>query len=559
MYANECLIQYPTHSKLHTRLSGAPKKPRKLIAFEGFATECVLGFVSTVHNVSCAIVKRVLTRNVPAVFYQNWLLDNKMECKDEVERVELEIALAKEGNLYVDTESIIPVQGVFSYEINDAFVALLTHLSADSASVAFDEFIGKYSGLRKQSYIDAWESYKKLGFVPSMAHIRAFIKFEKDLRELKPGRIPRVISPAGYVYLLLTGVYIRAVEDKIYHAINSMFGYTVVAKGLNYDALAELTEENWNSFSDPIFIDLDVEKLDASIFQEALRWSHKVVASCFPSGEREHIMRLLSYQLTSVVRGRTSDGHFSYKVKGTLTSGQMNTSLVGVLVVTSMLHKICQGRRARLTNMGDDCRIIVERAMSKGMVEEIRELFMRVNMFITVESGDVLCKSQFCQTQTIDTGSGKRTVRIPHAAINKDSVCLDDIRVPHKLAAWMLAVGQGGLATHGGIPVFDAFYRCMVRNATNYLKSAKLSKRQFRRVAQFTLKKKFLDWSIGLNYTKSRVNEESRVGFFHAFDIVPVSQQLLEDHYNSLVINFDSVRDRELIKMNLNPLFAKSL
>jgi hypothetical protein len=99
----------------------------------------------------------------------------------------------------------------------------------------------------------------------------------------------------------------------------------------------------------------------------------------------------------------------------------------------------------------------------------------------------------------------------------------------------------------------------MVRNATNYLKSAKLSKRQFRRVAQFTLKKKFLDWSIGLNYTKSRVNEESRVGFFHAFDIVPVSQQLLEDHYNSLVINFDSVRDRELIKMNLNPLFAKSL
>jgi len=92
------------------------------------------------------------------------------------------MALAKGGSLYVDTESIIPNQGVFSYEINDAFIALLTHLTADSAAIAFDEFIGKYSGLRKQSYIDAWETYKKLGFVPSMAHIRAFIKFEKDLR-----------------------------------------------------------------------------------------------------------------------------------------------------------------------------------------------------------------------------------------------------------------------------------------------------------------------------------------------------------------------------------------
>jgi hypothetical protein len=209
--------------------------------------------------------------------------------------------------------------------------------------------------------------------------------------------------------------------------------------------------------------------------------------------------------------------------------------------------------------MGDDCRIIVERAKSKGMVEEMKAIFGLVNMFITIETGDVLCKSQFCQTQTIDTGIGKRTVRIPHAALNKDSVCADDIRAPHKLAAWMLAVGQGGLATHGGIPVYDAFYRSMIRNAHCYFKSKKLSKRQVRRVAAFTLKRKFIDWSKGLNYSECRVDEEARVGFFHAFDIVPSNQKLLESHYDSLVINFDYVRDRELIKEKLNLLMGARL
>jgi len=516
-----------THEKLRVRKSGAPIKDRKLIALESLGFSMGAGaFTSSLHNASLAIVKRVLTRKVPTLT----------------------------GLRYVDTEKLIPDPGLFTQKMKPVFYEFKKVLCADSAPIAYEDFIGKYGGPKKRNYLAALEEFERVGFKPSHAHIRMFIKYEKDIRELKPDRIPRAISPAGFVYLLLTGVYIRAIEEKIYEAINTLFGYRVVAKGLNYDDLAKLTKENWDHFMDPVAFDLDVEKLDASIFSEALSWTHQIVGLCFPVDEARNVIKLLRYQLKSIVKGRVSNGSFRYSIAGTLTSGQMNTSLVGVLLVTSILFRICKKRKVRLTNMGDDCRLIVERSKSKGMVGELKEQFGLFNMFITCEKTTDLYRTEFCQTQIINIGGECRTVRKVEAALIKDSHCIDDIRAAHKLAAWMLAVGMGGLASHGGLPVFHAFYECLIRNANDYLKSANLTARQLRRVAQFTLKKKFLDWTVGINYQGRTLTSEARVGFFRTFGTTPVGQELIEGHYNKLQIDLSRTYDRDVLKNKLSLL-----
>jgi len=509
---------------------------------EGFGQpHGVRAFQSTIHNFALAITRRVLTRKIPISF--------------KASEEQLKGMVIEGKNMIVDTERFVPKSGIFECEMNPVFKLFAERLEPTSACIAYDQFIGKYAGPKKLNYLEANEIRKREGFKPSHAHIRAFIKYEKDCRELKPDRIPRVISPAGFVYLLETGIYITPVEEKIYEAINMIFGYRVVAKGLNYDTLADLTVGHWRSFLDPVFIDLDVEKLDASIFPEALKWTHSIVSLCYPKGERDRIMELLAYQLQSIVKGRANDGSFSYRVRGTLTSGQMNTSLVGVLVVTSILYPLCKRFNIKLVNMGDDCRLIMERRVMPGLGRLINERCAKFCMIVTMDKGDNLFKTQFCQTQLIETAKGIRTVRILKSAISKDSTCIDDIRVPHKLAAWMLAVGQGGLATHGGLPIFDAFYRCMVRNAHAYFKKAKLSKRQLRRVAQFTLKRKFIDWAADLDFSKERVCDVSRVGMFKTFGVTLCNQAMIEQHFDKLVFDFGKFHDRTMLFEPLRCLF----
>jgi hypothetical protein len=96
----------------------------------------------------------------------------------------------------------------------------------------------------------------------------------------------------------------------------------------------------------------------------------------------------------------------------------------------------------------------------------------------------------------------------------------------------------------------------MVRNAKNYLSSSKLSSRQRRRVAQFTLKKKFIDWSEGLDYSKSVLGDHfTRVGFYKTFDMTVSDQEHIEGYYDKLVFSFDSPISRDVLMSPIRCLY----
>jgi hypothetical protein len=149
----------------------------------GMATSLACGaFVSCIYNCVLAILYRVLFRKVPLLGY--------VSIDDLVPDLDVNVELKQFSNL---------VKSFLSF----------------SAPMSYESFIDELVGSKKMVYQQALDQFKLRGFIPSDAWIGMFIKFEKDIRELKPNRIPRAISPAGFVYLLLTGVYVKAVEKLI--------------------------------------------------------------------------------------------------------------------------------------------------------------------------------------------------------------------------------------------------------------------------------------------------------------------------------------------------------
>jgi hypothetical protein len=495
--------------RLRLRKSGAPVKPRKFLVLAGIATSLACGaFLSCIHNCELAILYRVLHRKVPS-----------------------------KG--YVSIDNLVPDLDV-NVELSE-FSTLLKGFLSFCAPMSYDSFIDELVGSKKTIYQQALEEFSLRGFRPSDAWIRMFIKYEKDIRELKPNRIPRAISPAGFVYLLLTGVYVKAVEKLIYDAINKTYGYRVVMKGLNFRELAQDNVTSIEHMDDPVFVDLDVEKLDASIFSGLLAWSHDITTHPFVGDEQKNIKSLLNYQLKSNVRGRTSDGWFSYKVNGTLTSGQMNTSLVGILVVCGILHKLTKRFRFCLKNAGDDCRIIVERKQLGRFIKAVKDRFALFNMFVTIEVHKDMRQSNFCQTHLIRVGGEWTSTRIPESSITKDAVCVRNYTSPAQIAAWIKAVGLGGMANHGGIPVLQNFYRACIRIGNDRLATLKLSSRQkrtARKVVQAAIRER-QQWGPLLWGKFSEPLDQTRLDYFVAFGTTPEAQLLLENFYDNVQFDWE--------------------
>jgi len=512
---------------LRWRKLGSPVRRREFIVLEGLGTsEAVGAFSNDITNYLLAILGRVLFR--------------------------------KRNGRYYSLGELLPTPGAFYHNLN-SFILKLGPLLPKTAPIPRENFSGLYRGRKRRVYEQAFKLFMERGFITRDTYISMFLKYEKDIRALKPERIPRVISPAGFVYLQETGRYIKAVEHKIFDAINRVYGYQVVAKGINFQQLGVLVNEAWDSFQSPASIDLDVEKLDQSCCQEALSWTHYVVGLCFAGDDKVEIMNLLTHQLTSRVKGRADNGWFSYKVKGTLTSGQMNTSLVGVLLVTGILYKMSLQHRFKLVNCGDDCALIGNKKDMWGLGKKLKERFLVFGMTIEVsEVNLVLERIKFCQTQTLKFNSGPRAVRCLHGALSKDAACIDHLNAAHRIAAWCRSVALGGLATHGGVPVLQNFYQMYLRSFDHFVATHDLTKRQLKRMRTYLNDaNSWTNYGTPMRESFREVDEITRLSFEEAFGIPPAEQMLLEEYYDSMTYNFTAPTWREPLPNHLS-LFIKS-
>lgn len=496
---------------LRVSYSGRAVRQKRLLVLSGISPPSTVScFNSSMHNALHAILGRVLC--------------------------------AEQGGVWVPLSCLRPPR----YHTNslESFMTKLCGLTTLTTPYERSEFPMQFRGRKRISYQQAVNALESDGLLPQDSDIRMFLKFEKDVRSDKPGRIPRVISPPGTKFLVELGRFVRKVEHQIYSRVDEVFGSSVVVKGRNADEVGEIIAAHWNSFTDPVALDCDVEKLDRSFDEEMLNWTHRPVKASFSGSDLDLVTSLLATQLKPKVKGRMDDGFFSYTTSGTLTSGQPNTSLAGVLAVCGSLFEVAErtGIKFKVVDAGDDFTVFCERRDLGKLWQGLDAVFKSHGFTLTrSEIRNEIEQIEFCQCHPIKVGVSYRMARNARSAAVKDAASTKPIDQVGTFCGWVNAVGNSGLAMHSGVPVAQSFYNMMIRSAIHQVASLTLSKRKLKKVRH--LMRTFELESGGLKYWSKRMSPlmtditwESRVSYYIAFGVTPTEQLLLEQRYDNTLL-----------------------
>ncbi len=144
---------------------------------------------------------------------------------------------------------------------------------------------------------------------------------------------------------------------------------------------------------------------------------------------------------------------------------------------------------------------------------------------------------EFCQCKPVFDGESWAMCRNPVSSIAKDSVLLKSGVNENFFRLWLNAIGTGGLAIAGGMPVFHLFYQMCVRNGIESYVS-KTRGRDHRITLETS---EFLPWfmrEVGMKgLEKARpITPEARASFWESWGFTPDCQVALEKHYDDMSI-----------------------
>lgn len=390
--------------------------------------------------------------------------------------------------------------------------------------VDVETFVSYYQGKRRTIYEQAGEVYQRGGLKRSHAYVGTFVKAEKTAKN----GVPRAIQPRNPVYNVAVGRYLKPLEHEIYDAIDRVWGQSIVMKGRNADSTGQQLWENWNTLKKPRAIFLDVSRFDQHVHELALQSEHSVYKYMYDNDPE--LCKLLSWQLETLGFGRVPEGLVKYFVRGRRMSGDMNTAVGNIILMTSMLwgffHKFRtkDGRKCYHTggNNGDDHCLFVEDDVADEVIAALPEYFLKLGFTLVVEgTTSVFEEIEFCRSHPVKVGAHYRMVRGVVDTLSKDLVCFKPV-VNEK--AWNVkrrAIAQCGLALTDGVPVFTSFYRCLLRGA----EAAKVDGDQ-----DVT---GMMNLSRGMVYHGSEIEDDTRVSFWKAYGIDPNHQLVLEAEWDA--------------------------
>ncbi len=494
--------------------TGRPVRTRRMTAFSGVAPPKTLGcFQSSAVNMRMAILGRVLSKEVNG------------------QRAPLLQTVPQPGHAQ-------PLRRYFA-EVRENV--------STTAPVTLGEFPTRYGGRKRRTYERAADALRSRPLSKQDAEIKLFLKFEKDVRTDKPGRIPRCILPPDNRYLVDCGRHVAPLEHEIYRAINKLWGAKVVSKGENYKGVAKMFRDAWERFENPMSIDVDVSKMDQSFTEEIMGQFLEFLASC--STNNEYLHDILKWTLKTKVKGRADDCLFRYDITGTLASGMPFTSLAGVSVVTAIvwLFKEKHGINLTIVDAGDDMTILFDRKDERRVVGRVAAWYQQFGLTLEVGPPNYHFEGiEFCQSHPCFIEGEWQMVRNTVTSAIKDSASIRPLRTPLEAAAWLEAVGRGGIASQGGAPIATARYNMMLRSSEAIKHGLLRTKRQQTRYRQMVARSfergGSYEWYAHGMKNQGHITDAARVSFERAFSIPPNVQRAIEDAYDKITLTFDLVR-----------------
>ena len=405
------------------------------------------------------------------------------------------------------------------------------------------EVVGAYVGLKRKRYEDALARLESFGLSKRHARLVAFIKFEKQALD----KAPRVINPRSAEYNIELGRFLKFAEEPFFHAIDQVWGCKTVIKGVDPEGAAQALRTKWEKFADPVAIGLDAKKFDMHVSCAALRFEHCFYLALYmrcsmadaiafydkpggmgATGTVDRLRWLLKQQLTNAGKARFQDGLLRFEMKGTRSSGDLNTSLGNCILMCSLVHAYASrlGLRVALANNGDDCVVIMDRGDEARFRSDISSYFGEHGFRMEVEpTTDVFERISFCQSQPVCVNGSWRMVRNPLTTIQKAAMCLVPAQNERVLRKWLMAVGLCEGVLGSGVPVLQEW-------ATAYRRAGCRAGIQFRRrIFHHSLRSRM---TFERALVVETVEPSTRVSFYRAFGVTPEQQIALESHYREL-------------------------
>lgn len=422
--------------------------------------------------------------------------------------------------------------------------------------------VAHYSGQKRKLYERARVQYSRRGYKTSDASVEAFLKWEKinSTPETKAWseRVCRVISPRKPVYRLLLGSYLLGLEKRVVEGVDRVLaGYRppgwnplpTILKGLDTFEMARVVKEKFDRFNSPVVVMTDATRWDQHVSKPQLRWEHRQYPKFFAhTKQRRFLQELLKAQLDNKCKGKARGGEVEYKVEGTRMSGDINTSMGNCLLMVANMVSVLDLMNIdnfELGNNGDDTFIIMESSDYNALFSSttFTKLWRDVGFNMKLEGvAYILEQISFCQTRPVYDGLKYRMVREIEPVLTKDCISLKPLANPKMRAAYLWNISAGGLALTHGIPVMQAFYESFKRGALRYTSNV----RMLNKYSNYFNEDRFnYNYLVADNTASvSSVDSEARVSFALAFDVSPAQQRAIENNYDQLILDVNTVSNR---------------
>lgn len=427
---------------------------------------------------------------------------------------------------------------------------------------SLERTVAHYSGQKRKLYEKARVQYMKRGYKTSDANVEAFLKWEKinstPSTKSWSERVCRVISPRSPVYRLLLGSYLLGIEKKVIEGVDRVLaGYRppgwhplpTVLKGLDTFEMARVVKEKFDRFNNPVVVMTDATRWDQHVSKPQLRWEHRQYLKFFAhTKQKEFLRKLLNAQLDNKCKGKARGGEVEYEVEGTRMSGDINTSMGNCLLMVANMVSVLDLMAIddfELGNNGDDTFIIMEAPVYNARFKNdvFTKLWRDVGFNMKLEGvAYILEQISFCQTRPVYDGLKYRMVREIEPVLTKDCISLKPLQNPKMRAAYLWNISAGGLALTHGIPVMQSFYEAFKRGALRYTNN----KRMLNKYNTYFNEDRFnYNYLVADNTTTvSPVDSDARVSFALAFDVSPAHQRVIENNYNKLILDVNTVTNQ---------------
>jgi len=390
-----------------------------------------------------------------------------------------------------------------------------------------EEFVATSRPHKRRVYRRAMDSLSREPVKFSDSFISGFGKCEKTNFTIKNDPAMRIVSPRSPRYNLAVGVFLRPLEHAVYHALDQMFFALpgahrhpfTVAKGHNFATRGRILHEKWSRFSRPRGLLFDAKRFDQHVSDRALEFEHSVYNAIFSDLQ---LAELLEQQLVTRFFGRTLDGKVCFTKRGGRCSGDMNTALGNVLIMTSLFYLFLEelGVDFEFYDDGDDSVLIVEEEHVEQILARLPGWFLEFGFTMKIgEVAQCLEECEFCQTRPVFDGFRWTMVRDPRDSLAKD--CCTTLPLQgqtiHTVHSYMSAVALCGEAVAGAIPVWNSFYSTLLQESRGATPG------------RFPELESGMAWnSRGMRRRFGLPTESARVSFWKAFGVQPAHQLLWE-------------------------------